>query len=562
MLTGRMIKIKDSKSTFKRLLQRSGEPVIRQAVRQVMRIMGRQFVMGRTIKEALERARETEKKGYTYSYDMLGEAARTAEDAERYMKAYSTAIDAIGKAAQGRGPVKSPGISVKLSALHPRYELAQGERVLSELVPRLKALAVQAKGYDIGFTVDAEEADRLDISLEVLDAVSGDPELKGWNGFGLALQAYQKRAFRVIDWLADMARRHNRRLMVRLIKGAYWDTEIKRAQERSLPGYPVFTRKASTDVSYLACARKLLGMRDEFYPQFATHTPETAHNGSLYLFQRRAQLDAYVAALGDAQDGALEVLDRDALIAREPVLARMGDRLVGGVFCRIDSVGDCRRFATRLCEWLGRNNRTELRFDTAVTGFRRKGRHIEAVETDAGPLPCAEVVLATGVETPDSCRPLGFAPRIYPVKGYSGTWRILESAGVPRLPFIDETELVAVASYGDRLRVTAIAEFAGRDRSLPADRMALLDGYVRRNFGAAVDLETPEFWAGLRPSTPAGPPYVGRVRQVGNLWINAGHGHLGWTMARGCGEILAQRIRGETPTLTAVSATAPWLEPA
>ncbi len=289
--------------------------------------------------------------------------------------------------------------------------------------------------------------------------------------------------------------------------------------------------------------------------------PETAHNGSLYLFQRRAQFDAYVAALGDAQDGALEVLDRDALIAREPVLARMGDRLVGGVFCRIDSVGDCRRFATRLCEWLGRNNRTELRFDTAVTGFRRTGRHIEAVETDAGPLPCAEVVLATGVETPDICRPLGFAPRIYPVKGYSGTWRILESAGVPHLPLIDETELVAVASYGDRLRVTAIAEFAGRDRSLPADRVALLDGYVRRNFGAAVDLETPEFWAGLRPSTPAGQPYLGRVRQFENLWINAGHGQLGWTMARGCGEILSQMITGETPTLTAVAATAPWLEP-
>ncbi|HXH02728.1 MAG TPA: bifunctional proline dehydrogenase/L-glutamate gamma-semialdehyde dehydrogenase PutA, partial [Candidatus Competibacteraceae bacterium] len=275
MLTGRMIKLKDSEGVFKRLVQRSGEPVIRQAITQAMRILGRQFVMGRTIKEALERARSAEKVGYRHSYDMLGEAARTAKDAERYFQAYQQAIDAIGKEAAGRGPIAAPGISVKLSALHPRYELAQGERVMRELVPKLKALALAAKRYDIGMTVDAEEAERLDISLAVLEAVFKDPELAGWEGFGLALQAYQKRAFHVLDWLADLARSQGRRLMVRLVKGAYWDSEIKRAQERGLPGYPVFTRKASTDVSYLACARKLLANRDAFYPQFATHNAHT-----------------------------------------------------------------------------------------------------------------------------------------------------------------------------------------------------------------------------------------------------------------------------------------------
>jgi D-amino-acid dehydrogenase len=170
------------------------------------------------------------------------------------------------------------------------------------------------------------------------------------------------------------------------------------------------------------------------------------------------------------------------------------------------------------------------------------------------------VVLATGVETPDLTRPLGFAPAIYPVKGYSGTWRITDPAGVPTLPFVDETELLAVANYGDRLRVTAIAEFAGRDRSLPADRVKLLDAYVRRSFGAAVDLDHPEFWTGLRPTTPAGPPYLGRVRRFENLWINAGHGQLGWTMSLGAAEILAQAMAGEPPALRDVSSRARWLE--
>ncbi|HEY2891021.1 MAG TPA: bifunctional proline dehydrogenase/L-glutamate gamma-semialdehyde dehydrogenase PutA, partial [Dongiaceae bacterium] len=279
MLTGRVVSLdqegQDLAGVLRRLVSRSGEPVIRQAVTQAMRILGRQFVMGRTIDEALERARANEKRGYRYSYDMLGESARTMKDAERYDRSYRAAIAAIGRAAAGRGPIEGPGISVKLSALHPRYEFAQRHRVMDELVPRLVALAQLARDQKIGFTVDAEEAERLDLSLDVIDAVSGDRSLAGWNGFGLAIQGYQKRAVPLVDWLADMARRHNRRLMVRLVKGAYWDSEIKQSQERGLEGYPVFTRKASTDVSYIACAKRLLAEEAAFYPQFATHNAHT-----------------------------------------------------------------------------------------------------------------------------------------------------------------------------------------------------------------------------------------------------------------------------------------------
>src|SRR5690349_5459510 len=214
MLTGRVLKLDqggtDLGGILKRLVTRSGEPVIRQAVTQAMKILGRQFVMGRTIDEALERAEATEAKGYRYSYDMLGEAARTAGDAKRYFDAYEKAIEAIGKASAGKGPIKGPGISIKLSALHPRYEFAQRARVMEELVPRIIALGQQAKQHNIGFTIDAEEADRLDLSLDVIEGVSGDPRLAGWEGLGLAIQAYQKRCTALIDWLADMARRHNR----------------------------------------------------------------------------------------------------------------------------------------------------------------------------------------------------------------------------------------------------------------------------------------------------------------------------------------------------------------
>ena len=276
MLTGRLLRPSEGpernfRSVMQRMVRRSGEPVIRQAVRQAMRIMGRQFVMGRNIDEALRRARDMERRGYRYSYDMLGEAARTDDDAERYLAAYRAAIEAIGKVASGRGPITAPGISVKLSALHPRYELAHRDSVLERLVPRLQELTRMAAKRDINLCIDAEEASRLDLSFEILELAAGDRQLGDWQGLGLALQAYQKRAFAAVDWLADMAARTGRRLMVRLVKGAYWDTEVKIAQEQGLDGYPVFTRKANTDVSYLACARKLLADPEHFYPQFATH---------------------------------------------------------------------------------------------------------------------------------------------------------------------------------------------------------------------------------------------------------------------------------------------------
>ena len=280
MLTGRVVRLDESDTrdltgTLKRLVYGSGEPVIRAAITQAMRILARQFVMGRTIEEALARARNDEARGYRHSYDMLGEAACTMADADRYFEAYKAAIAAIGKAAGETGAIAAPGISVKLSALHPRYELAQARRVHGELAPRLMELARESKRYDIGLTVDAEEAARLDLSLEVIEAVAGDPTLRGWNGFGLAVQAYQKRAPALIDWLAEMAGRHRRRLMVRLVKGAYWDTEIKLAQETGLDGYPVFTRKVSTDVCFLACAKRLFAAPQAFYPQFATHNAQT-----------------------------------------------------------------------------------------------------------------------------------------------------------------------------------------------------------------------------------------------------------------------------------------------
>ena len=281
MLTGRVIEMdapadgEDSPSGFLvlvgKLVARSGEPVIRQALTQAMRILGRQFVMGRTIEDALQRAVEYETRGYLFSYDMLGEAAHTAADAERYFDAYAAAIAAIGTAADGKGPVDGPGISVKLSALHPRFEFAQRDRVLRELVPRLEALASQAMDANIGLTVDAEEADRTDLSLDVIEAISSASALRGWEGFGCAVQAYQKRAVPIIDWLGALALQHRRRLLVRLVKGAYWDSEIKLTQVGGFDEYAVFTRKSSTDVSYIACAKHMFAAGKALYPQFATH---------------------------------------------------------------------------------------------------------------------------------------------------------------------------------------------------------------------------------------------------------------------------------------------------
>jgi RHH-type proline utilization regulon transcriptional repressor/proline dehydrogenase/delta 1-pyrroline-5-carboxylate dehydrogenase len=258
-----------------RLIARCGEPVIRRGVDMAMRLLGEQFVKGETIGEALQRARAFEARGFRYSYDMLGEAAMTAADAERYYRDYETAIHAIGKASAGRGIYDGPGISIKLSALHPRYSRAQADRVMGELLPRVAALAALAKRYDIGLNIDAEEADRLEISLDLLEELCRGPNLAGWNGLGFVVQAYGRRCPFVLDYIIDLARRSHRRIMVRLVKGAYWDSEIKRAQVDGLDDFPVFTRKIYTDVSYLVCARKLLAATDHVFPQFATHNAQT-----------------------------------------------------------------------------------------------------------------------------------------------------------------------------------------------------------------------------------------------------------------------------------------------
>jgi RHH-type proline utilization regulon transcriptional repressor/proline dehydrogenase/delta 1-pyrroline-5-carboxylate dehydrogenase len=283
LITGKLIAPVDNKGltqTLRSMVKRLGEPVIRTAVAQAMKELGRQFVLGRDIKEALKQAKPYESRGYTYSYDMLGEAARTDADALRYHRAYANAIAQLTPACTGADIHKNPGISVKLSALHPRYEFGQRERVMNELVPRALVLAKQAKEANMGFNIDAEEADRLELSLDVIEALLASPELAGWDGFGVVVQAFGQRASHELDWLYALSNQLDRKIMVRLVKGAYWDAEIKRAQELGLEGFPVFTRKACSDTAYIACAKKLLAMTDRIYPQFATHN---AHSVSAIL---------------------------------------------------------------------------------------------------------------------------------------------------------------------------------------------------------------------------------------------------------------------------------------
>ncbi|MDJ0777659.1 MAG: bifunctional proline dehydrogenase/L-glutamate gamma-semialdehyde dehydrogenase PutA [Gammaproteobacteria bacterium] len=278
LLTGKIIADEEERGlrrTLQGLVRRLGEPVVRGAVAQAMKELGRHFVLGTHIDNARGRARELEGAGYTYSYDMLGEAARTEDDARRYHLAYSDAITALAQDCKHADIRANPGISIKLSALHPRYEIGQHRRVLDELVPRVASLAQLARSANMGFNIDAEEADRLDISLDVIEALLTDPALAGWDGFGVVVQAFGKRALPVLEWLYALTKRLDRKIMVRLVKGAYWDTEIKRAQVLGLADYPVFTRKVNTDISYLACARRLLQMSDRIYAQFATHNAQS-----------------------------------------------------------------------------------------------------------------------------------------------------------------------------------------------------------------------------------------------------------------------------------------------
>ena len=271
---------KNMGSALSRMISKGGAPLIRQGVNYAMRLLGKQFVTGQTIEEALQNGKEREKMGYRFSFDMLGEAAYTEEDANRYYNDYVQAIHAIGKDAAGQGVYEGNGISVKLSAIHPRYSRAQHERVMSELLPRLKELFLLGKKYDIGINIDAEEANRLELSLDLMEALVSDPDLAGYKGIGFVVQAYQKRCPFVIDYLIDLARRNNQKLMIRLVKGAYWDSEVKWAQVDGMDGYPTYTRKVHTDISYLACARKLLDAQDAVFPQFATHNAYTL--GAIY----------------------------------------------------------------------------------------------------------------------------------------------------------------------------------------------------------------------------------------------------------------------------------------
>ncbi len=295
LLTGKVLGEADEGlvGTLRGAVKRLGEPLIRTAVSQAMRELGRQFVLGRDIEEAINRASAMEKKGYTYSYDMLGEAACTEADARRYHLAYSDAITTLAKKCKSNDTRLNPGISVKLSALHPRYEVSQSDRVLTELAARISSLALLARSAGMGFNIDAEEADRLELSLDVIESVLSNPALAGWDGFGVVCQTYGPRAPHMLDWLYSVAKKYDRRITVRLVKGAYWDTEIKRAQVLGLESFPVFTRKAVTDVCYIACARKLLEMTDRIYPQFATHNAHTmaallemANDNDCFEFQR------------------------------------------------------------------------------------------------------------------------------------------------------------------------------------------------------------------------------------------------------------------------------------
>jgi RHH-type transcriptional regulator, proline utilization regulon repressor / proline dehydrogenase / delta 1-pyrroline-5-carboxylate dehydrogenase len=278
LITGRLVGTFDEtglSSALTRLIARSGAPIIRASVDTAMRVMGEQFVCGQTIDGALHTARKHEAQGFRYSYDMLGEAAATAHDAARYLASYENALHAIGAASAGRGIYEGPGLSIKLSALHPRYQPGQRARVIAELAPRLKGLVALARRYDVGINIDAEESERLDLSLDLLEILCRDADLADWNGIGFVVQAYQKRSLPVLAFIIDLARRTKRRIMVRLVKGAYWDSEIKRSQVEGLEGFPVFTRKIYTDVSYIACARLLLSAPGEVYPQFATHNALT-----------------------------------------------------------------------------------------------------------------------------------------------------------------------------------------------------------------------------------------------------------------------------------------------
>jgi RHH-type proline utilization regulon transcriptional repressor/proline dehydrogenase/delta 1-pyrroline-5-carboxylate dehydrogenase len=385
MLTGGLVSLEEEHKGeigpfLGRLAARSGEPLVRLALKRAMGIMAGQFVVGRTIEEALQRSLRPDCLVYRYSFDMLGEAAVSRADVDRYFDGYSHALRVIAGTSAAGAPADRPGISVKLSALHPRFEYAQRERVMAELVPRLTELAELAAQADIGLTVDAEEADRLELTLDVFEAVFRQPALLDWQGFGLAVQAYQKRAVTVLDWLADLARHGARRIPVRLVKGAYWDMEIKRAQVQGLEGYPVFTRKAATDAAYLACVKHIFANHDAFYPQFATHNAHTvayvlevAGRNRDFEFQR-------LYGMGDALYS--EVIGADKLDAVCRVYAPVGSHheLLPYLVRRLLENGANTSFVNRIGD-------ERIPVDQVVTDPLEKIRHLSPRPNPRIPLP-------------------------------------------------------------------------------------------------------------------------------------------------------------------------------
>ncbi len=472
------------------LVKRLGQPAVRTATRQAMRVLGHHFVLGETIEEALGRAQPLEKHGYRHSYDMLGEGARTAADAENYFAAYADAIAAIGRSAGKKSLPDRPGISVKLSALHPRYEAVKHDRVMRELAPRLLELARAAKAHDLNLTVDAEEADRLEISLEVIASVLADPSLAGWDGFGLAVQAYQKRAAAVIDWVGELSASLERRMMVRLVKGAYWDTEVKRAQERGLADYPVFTRKPATDESYLACAKRLLALRPRIYPQFASHNAltvaairEMAGGTEGYEFQRLHGMGEALFAALRAEDKTVACRIYAPVGGHRELLAYLVRRLLenGANSSFVSAVGDndipiaalLRRPAELLKEGAQvRHSRIPLPRDLYAPARRNSsGMEFGSAADVAGLLDG----MARAGDAPVQARPLlaagksGGAARavLSPIDGKTNVGSVIDTP----LESIDEAMAAGLAGFAKWSRVP------GMERAAALDRLAdLLEG--------------------------------------------------------------------------------------
>ncbi len=494
-LSSHIVEIGDSPDNIiSGVVRRLGQPAVRAATRRAMRILGHHFVLGETIGEALKRARSHGERGFRHSYDMLGEGARTADDATAYLASYRKAIAAIGKSAGKTKPPGRPGISVKLSALHPRYEATKRARLLDELVPRVLDLAREAKAFDLGFTIDAEEADRLELSLAVIARAAADPSLAGWDGFGLAVQAYQKRAPAVVAWVSDLAAALDRRMMVRLVKGAYWDTEVKRAQERGLADYPVFTRKAATDLCYLACARQLLAARPRLYPQFASHNAltvatilEMAGDKEGFEFQRlhgmgdplyeavwasegvpcriyapvggHRELLAYLVRrlLENGANSSFVAIAGDRSVPVDALLARPAVVLDGGAWARhrrIPLPADLYAPSRRNSQGMEFGHRREL---DALLGGMAKSRSV----VDAHSLTAGRVLQGAA------------RPVVSPVDGKTVVGRVVE---VP-VGSVDDVMTTAAAGFREWSRVPATDRAAVLDRlsdRIEAERDALV----------------------------------------------------------------------------------------